>query len=138
MRVALDTNILVSAFATRGICTDILNLVLTEHQLTLGETVLEELSRVLRDKIKVPSQAVAETIVFLRAQAVVVGPSPKTGFVLRDKDDESVLDEAVAGLAEVLVTGDRDLLDVAASAPIKILDPRGFWEEIRSEASAED
>jgi len=30
-----------------------------------------------------------------------------------------------------LVTGDRDLLDIAADAPIKIVDPRGFWDLVR-------
>jgi predicted nucleic acid-binding protein len=38
---------------------------------------------------------------------------------------------AVASRAEVLVSGDRDLLDVAADAPIKIVDPRGFWDLVR-------
>jgi predicted nucleic acid-binding protein len=38
---------------------------------------------------------------------------------------------AVESRADVLVTGDRDLLDVAADAPIKIVDPRGLWDLIR-------
>jgi len=35
---------------------------------------------------------------------------------------------AIESRTDVLVTGDRDLLDIAAAAPIKIVDPRGFWE----------
>jgi predicted nucleic acid-binding protein len=39
---------------------------------------------------------------------------------------------AIEGAADVLVTGDRDLLEVAADSPIPILEPRAFWELLRS------
>ena len=48
MKVFLDTNVLVSAFASRGICADILELVLLEHDLLTGENVLRELGKALR------------------------------------------------------------------------------------------
>jgi uncharacterized protein len=41
VRVFLDTNVLVSAFATRGLCADLLELVLLEHDLVLGRWVIE-------------------------------------------------------------------------------------------------
>lgn len=44
---------------------------------------------------------------------------------------------AIAGRADVLVTGDPDLLDVASRAPLRIMDPRGFWELVRGSASQE-
>ena len=40
MRVFFDTNVLVSAFLTRGLCADLLRLVLTEHTLVTSEGVL--------------------------------------------------------------------------------------------------
>ena len=43
-------------------------------------------------------------------------------------DDRWVCASAVEGRAEVFVTGDRDLLDVAGAASLKIVDPRGFWQ----------
>jgi predicted nucleic acid-binding protein len=46
VRLFLDTSILVSAAATRGLCADLCHLVLAEHQLLLGQTVLEEFERV--------------------------------------------------------------------------------------------
>ncbi len=134
MRIALDTNALISAFATRGLSSDVLNLILSDHQLVLGETVLTELDRVLRTKLKVPDDTIQETKAFLRTQAVVVGSPPPLDLPIRDKDDVPVLSEAVQGLAEVLVTGDQDLLSVAQSAPIQILTPRGLWEFLRAES----
>lgn len=133
MRIALDTNVLISAFATRGLSSDVLNLILSDHQLVLGETVLSELDRILRIKLKVPADTVQETTAFLRSQAVVVSSAPPLDVPLRDEDDVPVLSEAVHGLAEILVTGDQDLLSVADAAPIQILTPRGFWELLRTE-----
>lgn len=133
MRIALDTNVLVSAFATRGLSSDVLALVLTSHQLVLGETVISELARILSTKLKVPDETVQETITFLRAQAAVVSHAPLLDVEIRDKDDAAVLAEAVQGLAEILVTGDHDLVSVARSSPIRILTPRGLWELLRSE-----
>ena len=133
MRIALDTNVLVSAFATRGLSADLLNLVLADHQLVLGQTVLGELERTLRVKFRVPVATVEETVAFLRAHAVVVSDAPPLDLEIRDKDDEAVLAEAVQGLAEVLVTGDNDLLSVTTKAPIRILSPRGLWETLKAD-----
>ena len=75
MRVFLDTNVLVSAFATRGLCADVVRYVLAEHELIVGAVVLEELRRVLRTKMKLPSDVVAGIERLLRDQEVV--PKPK-------------------------------------------------------------
>ncbi len=137
MRVYLDTNVLVSAFATRGLCADILHAVLAEHQLIAGEAVLAEVRRVLRQKIRLSTVAVADVDTLLRQQALIVATAPKLVIKIRDADDLAILSEAVAGAAHVLVTGDRDLLDIAAKAPLPIVTPRGFWELLRSNPESE-
>lgn len=134
MRVSLDTNVLVSALTTRGICADILTVVLSDHQLVLGERVLEELGRVLERKMKVPRDSVHEAQAFLRQEAAIISTSVEVDASIRDPDDVEVLGQAIAGLADVLVTGDRDLLDVTAVLPLEVLSPRGFWERLHREA----
>ena len=52
MKVFLDTNVLVSGFATRGLCADVIRLVLAEHELLTAEVVLDEVRRVLLRKIR--------------------------------------------------------------------------------------
>lgn len=135
MRIALDTNVLVSAFATRGLCADIFNLVLAEHELVLGVTVLAESQRVLRQKMRVPAETTRELIAFLRREAVVAGKATALPLAIRDVSDGPVLAEAVAGGAEVLVTGDQDLLAVASKSPIEILTPRGLWLQLTADAA---
>ena len=134
MRVALDTNVLVSAVATRGLCADVFNLVLAEHELIVGETVLAELRKVLRQKMRVPNEAIDDFETLLRQEGVVVGKTKSLPVAIRDKSDVPVLSEAVAANAEVLVTGDRDRLEIAGTIPLQILTPRGLWEQLRKGA----
>lgn len=131
MRIFLDTNVLVSAFATRGLCADVFRHVLAEHDLITGEVIIVELRRVLRNRIKIPAPIIASIEQLLRDQIVIPKPSEPHPLPIRDIDDRWVLASAVAGEADVLITGDSDLLDMAAQATIKIVDPRGFWDMVR-------
>ena len=127
MRVFLDTNVLVAAFATRGLCADVMRAVLAEHQLITGEVVLAELRDVLDRRIKLPPATIADILALLQAQEVVPKPRKPSDVPVRDPDDRWILASATAGRADVLVTGDQDLLAVAEEATLPILDPRGFW-----------
>jgi putative PIN family toxin of toxin-antitoxin system len=129
--VFLDTNVLVSAFATRGVCADVLRVVLTEHELVTSGLVLRELSRVLRKHIKLPVRIVDEIETFLREHEVAAKPVAPWSLPLRDEADRWVLASAIDAKVDVMVTGGRDLLDIAGEAPIEIVDPRGFWQLIR-------
>lgn len=134
MRVFLDTNVLVSAFATRGLCADVIRLVLAEHELVTGEVVLTELERVLKLKIELPTEQIQEILAFLKNQIVQFKPKSKSPLsaVVRDEDDQWVLTSALAAKADVLVTGDKDLLEIANGVGgITITDPRGFWNLVK-------
>jgi putative PIN family toxin of toxin-antitoxin system len=131
VRVFVDTNVLASAFATRGLCADVLRHILAEHELLVGEVVLGELRRVLRTKLRVPAALAADIEELLRDHELVPKPDRPLALKLRDPDDRWIIASAVAGRADVLVTGDRDLLDVADRLPIPVLDPRGFWNLLR-------
>jgi uncharacterized protein len=132
VRVFLDTNVLVAAFATRGLCADVMRVVLAEHQLITGEVVLSELRKALGRRIGLPVEAIEEILTLLREQEVVPKPRQPSALQIRDRDDRWILASAIAGRADVLVTGDRDFLDVADQAPLRIPDPRAFWDLLRT------
>jgi putative PIN family toxin of toxin-antitoxin system len=134
VRVFLDTNVLVSAFAGRGLCADLFQHVLAEHELIVGEVVISELRRVLRERIKLPAGTVTAIEELLRDQVVVPKPAQPHPVPIRDADDQWVLASAVAGRADVLVTGDSDLLDIASQSPLRIVNPRSFWQMVRGSA----
>ena len=131
MRILLDTNVLVAAFATRGFCHDILQLVLAEHRLLVGETVLQELERILADKLGVPEEHVREVVGFVRAHTEVVAPVEPAPWPDADPDDRWIAASAISGRADILVTGDKDLLEGAPAGALRTVSPRGLWELLR-------
>jgi putative PIN family toxin of toxin-antitoxin system len=134
VRVCLDTNVLVAAVATRGLAADVVRLILAEHDLLVPEVVLGELRRVLANKLKLPAARIAEIETYLREHEVIPKPGRLLEIEVRDRSDAWVLASAVAGRADVLVTGDQDLLVLGAKAPVRVLDPRGFWTLARRTA----
>jgi putative PIN family toxin of toxin-antitoxin system len=132
VRVCLDTNVLVAAFATRGLCSDVLRAVLAEHDLVIGDVILAELRRVLTTKFKVPADRM-EIIEAVFAPFPCIAKPAEPGLVsIRDPADRWVFATALAGHADVLVTGDQDLLAVREESPLLILEPRAFWELLRT------
>lgn len=133
MKVYLDTNVLVGAFMARGLCDDLMRVVLAEHDLRTGEVNLRELRRVLTEKFHAPNAIVASIVRQLRDQTVVSAPASPSTIAVRDFEDAWVLATALASDADMLVTGDQHLLEVAAVVRLPILTPRLAWEQLRSD-----
>jgi uncharacterized protein len=131
VKVFFDTNVLISAFTTRGLSADLFRLVVAEHELLTGEVNLTEFRRVLRARFKVPPAEVVLVEDQLRTHTIVARPPAPSDLPLRDPDDAWVLASALAGGADLLVTGDKDLLSVVDQAPLPIVDPRGCWDRLR-------
>lgn len=139
MKVFLDTNVLVSAFATRGLSADVFRLVLVEHAFVTGEVVLEEFERVLSSKFKVPDSVIEDLLNLLRRYHVE--PKPETLIPLpeSDPDDQWILISAVSVEADVLITGESDLLDLTTEVhKPAILSPRDFWNLICDKSITRD
>jgi len=131
VKVFFDTNVLVSAFTTRGLSADLMRLVIAQHELLTGEVNLTEFRRVLRDRFRVPPADISALERQLREHTVVAKPAAPSELRMRDPDDAWVLASAISGGADILVTGDKDLLSIARQAPLPVLDPRGCWDRLR-------
>jgi len=128
VRVFPDTNVLASAFGTRGLCADVLRLILADHQLVTGEVVIEELCRVLRNKFEVPVATVKELEVFLRGYHVEPKPRELLDLKLGDRNDLLVVSSAINAKSAILITGDQEILDLEEKPRgLKIQNPREFW-----------
>jgi putative PIN family toxin of toxin-antitoxin system len=132
VRVFLDTNVLVSAFAARGLCADLLELVLLENDLVLGRNVPRELNKALREQVKVPAARSAEIVEFVSGEAVQIVDEAAPSDAKVDPDDSLVLGEAIAAQADVFVTGDAALVKLGAIEKVQIVAPRQFWEMLQS------
>ena len=134
MKVFLDTNVLVSATATRGLCADVLRAVLTSHQLVVSEPLFIELERVLLKKFGVPGNLVAELLETLKQDALFSSPTSLPNIEIRDKDDVPILSCAVNAEADIFVTGDEELLKLGEVEKLEIISPRMFWDRLKADS----
>ena len=84
MRIFLDTNVLASVVATRGLCTDVLREVLARHDLIISSALLKELKRVLQKKFSVPSQLISGFIDMLQQDTMLVVPIDYSVIQIKD------------------------------------------------------
>jgi putative PIN family toxin of toxin-antitoxin system len=129
MRVVADTNILISAFLYGGLPRVFLDLSLGgAFALTTSGALLDELNEKLLGKFAVPDTKALAFLLQLKHKARVVHPTPVLNAVLDDPDDNRVLECAVAGKAEFIVSGDKHLLRLGSHAGIAILTVRQFLQ----------
>jgi uncharacterized protein len=130
MRVFLDTNVIISATATRGLCADVFREVLLSHELIVTESLLAEVRRVLSTKLGADAEIIESVIQILTQDTIFSHPLDLPKITIRDRDDVLILAGALAGRAEVLITGDKELLAFGSIQGLEIISPRRFWEKI--------
>lgn len=134
MRAVVDTNILVRAvIMPHGTVGPVLlHLRQAEYKLLYAQALLEELVDVLnrpriRDKYQLTDQDIRTVVslILLRGEAVI--PTQRIT-ACRDPKDDKFLEVAVAGEADVIVSGDDDLLVLHPFAGIPIVEPATFLQ----------
>ncbi len=134
MRVFLDTNVLASTAATRGLCADVLREVLASHDFLISAQVLGELKRVLATKFGVVPELIDEFISLITQDSVLAQPGQIPTVDIQDQNDLPILSAAISARADVFVTGDKEILDIGRIEQMVILNPRQFWEKLKAQA----
>jgi putative PIN family toxin of toxin-antitoxin system len=127
VRVVLDTNVLIAAVVSDGLCRDLVRVRVLPHTILTSEPLLRELRSTSCNKFAVDPNELP-LLRQLHEEAEIVAPVRLDQRVCRDKGDDVVLATAIAGKADVIVTGDEDLLVLKKFRRIKILSPREFLE----------
>ncbi len=127
MKVVFDTNILVSALVFPGGRAEaaLLRIVEEQDQLLLSKPILDELLGVLARKFSRDAEELARAAVLLSELALTVKPRQRLR-VVRDDPDNRVLECALAGHADVIVTGDKELLGLGEYRGIRIINLRDY------------
>jgi len=128
VKAVFDTNVLVAAFVTEGLCSKILmrgrkrqfHLIACPIILREFEDVLIKKFFASRNEVRSTLEIVSETI------HRIVRPSETVQGICRDPDDDAILACALAAGADYLVTGDADLLALKTFRGIRIITPREF------------
>ncbi len=127
MKIVLDSNIIVAAYAGRGLCNSLFELCLDRYSVVISNFILEEVYRTLYSKLKIPKKNVQIIIDYLKEFCILSEYEKLISKVCRDKNDDDIIALALSNNADYLITEDKDLLVLKKYKNIKILSPREFW-----------
>ena len=128
MRVLFDTNVLIAAFISEGVCAKLMRRARKrQFSLVSNRAILEEFQDVLIRKFSATRRESQEAlqVIIEAVEAVTQSEQAVTG-VCRDPEDDRILGCALAGKVDYLVTGDEDLLVMKQFKAIRIITPRDF------------
>jgi len=131
LKAVFDTNIFVSALAIPGGQAErAIDLVIDARvNLCISKQIIHEVLGVLAQKFSKGPEELSRTAVFLSELGALIVPGEKLT-VLDDEPDNRILECAVTGHADVIVTGDRAMLTLKKYQEIRIISLRQFLDEI--------
>jgi len=129
VKAVFDTNILVSAFVFPGGRAEaaLLRIIQERDQLVLSKPILDELLGILARKFSRDAEELAHVAVFLSELATFVKPGRRLK-VLKDEPDNRILECAVTGRVDAIVTGDKALLSLVEYQKVQIISLREFLD----------
>ena len=128
MKVILDTNVIISAFAARGLAHSVFELCLDKHTIIISDHILGELNKAFLKKLKIPINHLNQILNFLKEICIIEECIDIKEPACRDKDDLQILGLAVNSKPELIITGDNDLLILKNIRTIPIISQREFWQ----------
>jgi putative PIN family toxin of toxin-antitoxin system len=133
MRLVLNSNVIIAAFATQGICLSLLEHCLYAHNIFFSEDLLKEISIKLQTKIKVPKQLVREIISFLKNHATTVSPRQLEQNICRCPNVDNVISLAMTVKSDYVISGESDLMALKQHKSVTVLSPRDFWKVLQKQ-----
>jgi hypothetical protein len=132
--VVFDSNVLLAAMFTHGLCETLLDecFVSQDRILLASDHIMQEFYRRAVTKFGVTPQEAQFDTDFLRKHLQVVEPASVSTDACRDPKDLPILGTAQAAAADYLVTGDKDLLVLQRFEKTIILSPRQFYDKLRA------
>jgi len=127
LKLVLDTNVLLSAILVPGTCRELLKGRALAHDWFTSPALLAEFAEKLAGKLDLQPERTPLYLLYRRRARSVI-PAPLLAPVCRDADDDLVLATALAAQADVIITGDKDLLVLRRHAGIRIRAPRQFMD----------
>lgn len=134
LRVVFDTNIFISALISRGQASKAFTQALQgRFLLVTSPQILDELIGKLTQKFQFTQSALTMTLADIQRASEIVNTNVRFIAVPRVPDDNRILECAVAGKADLIVTGDQDLLSPERFHNIPIITLRAFSDLLSGE-----
>jgi len=130
VRVVFDTNIFISAFVIPGSLAEkaILKIIEEKDSLLISTDIIDEVLSVLSSKFGRDREGLSHVAVTLSELAELVKPAKRIT-IFKDEPDDRILECAVHGKADILVTGDKEILRLREYKGVKIICLREYLEK---------
>jgi putative PIN family toxin of toxin-antitoxin system len=128
VKAVFDTNVLIAAFLTEGLCSGLLIRARKQaFNLVLCDDIIREFEGRLVKKFKLTSTDISEisAIVTEAASEILHNLCPIPN-ICRDPNDDMIIACAIDAAADYIVTGDEDLLILKRHKDIVMINPRNF------------
>lgn len=138
MRIVLDTNIYLASLLSEDLCFKLIELTMgpeSEHLIFISDEIWKEMQKIIIKKNLVENSRLPGLEGRLRDRGLWVEPAEKIDAVSRDKDDNKILECAVAANADIIISMDKDLLKLKNFRNIGIVHPKTFVYMIGIEKS---
>ncbi|HLP44829.1 MAG TPA: putative toxin-antitoxin system toxin component, PIN family [Candidatus Kapabacteria bacterium] len=135
MKIILDSNVIIAAFSSKGLCHSLFELCLTKYSIIISDHILFEVYRILHEKFKMPTKKVDEVIDYLKKFCEMQKYEKLKENICRDKDDDEILALAKSASVDYIITGDKDLLVLETFNSIPIVSHWGFWQLVKAEVN---
>jgi putative PIN family toxin of toxin-antitoxin system len=129
VRVVFDTNIFISAFVIPGSLAEkaMLKIIEEEDFLLISKDIIDEVLSVLSTKFGRDREELSHVAVLLSDLAELVLPASRVN-IFKDEPDNRILECALSGEADLLVTGDKEILQQREYKGVKIVSLREYLE----------
>lgn len=129
MKVVFDTNIYVSAFVIPNSQAEkaILKVIEGDDLLIISKEIINEILTVLSRKFARDREAISRTALYLSDIASIVSAHKRIK-VFKDEPDNRILECAIAGKADIIVTGDKEMLRLREYKGINIISLKDYLE----------
>jgi len=134
--LVIDTNVLISALVGHGKTKVLVTKLLAEHVTVTSREMLAELADVL-SRVKFSEIKKIQVNAFLSilvSKSVLVKTRRHIRVIAEDPDDDVVLNTALSGKADYIVTGDKHLLNLKEFRGIGIVTVKEMIELLRKKA----
>jgi putative PIN family toxin of toxin-antitoxin system len=133
IRAVLDSNVLVAGIPNRiGIPSQIVDAWMSgRFQLVISDVILDEVAGAWQNRYwsaRFTPERIHRAIQLLRTEGEVVIPTDTVSGIAAHPHDDLVLAAALSGSADLLVTGDRELLALREFRGVRIVTPREFLD----------
>lgn len=127
MKILFDTNVLIAAFLKGGSSYEVIEEAIHEHEIYYTTFVISEFRRVLRNKFHYPKSLINEFVIFIEKFFIKGITADIIDNICRDSVDDQVLADGAINQVNVIITGDKDLLNLKTHKEIRIIHPSEYW-----------